>query len=405
MIPAVQGGDLYIQPGGDLFRALDPADQEAILGPGMFKAYKAGEVQLTDMVHVHRSTVWGDSVGTASIANAKNVAATGGQPHYFNYPPKPAVRRDVMAGVAADTSTAAGRIAAIRAAAAELRVTMVAGEYDQAALDAISLGEKVNAHLMKNRAWKAAVEAQQELDTVRAELKRVNQELSRLPLGTAYYNARQAQKALADRFLELQGRVAQDKAAAFQAGFKQIRPLGGNLKDAQSIGAKDTNLAGVRTRVKEAAAYLPKDWVEDSNDLTRRGLRYQYDGGGRAHYAAPTIKLGKVGENVDARSTALHELTHRMEDVRSGLGETGVRFREYRTQGETSVKLNSLPGHSGYRPDERTKLDKFSDPYMGKPYGDKYSEILTMGMESVVYGEETLDEEYLNFMLGLLAGG
>jgi hypothetical protein len=60
------------------------------------------------------------------------------------------------------------------------------------------------------------------------------------------------------------------------------------------------------------------------------------------------------------------------------------------------------PGY-GYKQGEVTREDKFSEPYMGKEYGGKYYELLTMGMEGLWSGTEVLDAEYRRWLLGLLA--
>jgi SPP1 gp7 family putative phage head morphogenesis protein len=58
-------------PGGDRFAALAEGDQQAILGPGKWAAYQAGEITLADLVAVQRSATWGVSRMERSLEEAR----------------------------------------------------------------------------------------------------------------------------------------------------------------------------------------------------------------------------------------------------------------------------------------------------------------------------------------------
>lgn len=59
---------LDIQPGIDAFALLDAAEQQAILGPKKYQAYRAKQITLTDLVGIKNSEKWGRSRYERSLA-------------------------------------------------------------------------------------------------------------------------------------------------------------------------------------------------------------------------------------------------------------------------------------------------------------------------------------------------
>ena len=61
--------------------------------------------------------------------------------------------------------------------------------------------------------------------------------------------------------------------------------------------------------------------------------------------------------------------------------------------------------NDNYDPSEVVRIDRFKSAYMGKDYADGETEIITMGLEGIFYNscDNWEDEEYTDFMLGLLA--
>jgi hypothetical protein len=96
-----------------------------------------------------------------------------------------------------------------------------------------------------------------------------------------------------------------------------------------------------------------------------------------------------IRTNPEERDVLLHELAHRFEAVHGEKRSTGMRpleeamqtFLRERTEGEEAVRLMDLHPGSGYEDHERTRPDKFVDAYIGKDYGGRASEVLTMGMQ------------------------
>jgi hypothetical protein len=125
------------------------------------------------------------------------------------------------------------------------------------------------------------------------------------------------------------------------------------------------------------------------------------------------IRLSGHTQN-DITDTAVHEFTHRMEDLRPGLLEAEREFFNMRTVGEEWQSLQKLyPGH-GYRTDEISKVDRFKHAYSGKEYtpdrgySGNYYEIATMGVEDAFRQAGppewlTSDTEYRDFIAGVLA--
>lgn len=64
-----------IEDGPSVFRRLPAADQEAILGPAKYRAYRGREITLPDVVAKRQSPVWGPSTSEAGLNAAKDNAA------------------------------------------------------------------------------------------------------------------------------------------------------------------------------------------------------------------------------------------------------------------------------------------------------------------------------------------
>lgn len=78
--------------------------------------------------------------------------------------------------------------------------------------------------------------------------------------------------------------------------------------------------------------------------------------------------------------TLIHETGHNIEFKSPGFHKAAQEFLERRTAGETAQKLRDLTG-GNYDDWEVTKPDKFINPYVGKIYPDKYTEVISMGLQ------------------------
>jgi SPP1 gp7 family putative phage head morphogenesis protein len=70
MVPEISGWSPSITPGATEFAQLSAAEQEAILGPSKFRAYKDGAVTLDNLVKETHSPVWGTTVSERSLRDA-----------------------------------------------------------------------------------------------------------------------------------------------------------------------------------------------------------------------------------------------------------------------------------------------------------------------------------------------
>jgi len=105
--------------------------------------------------------------------------------------------------------------------------------------------------------------------------------------------------------------------------------------------------------------------------------------------------------------TVVHEASHFVEFGNSHVHERCLEFLRYRTAGEDAKPLRELTGNMKYRPDEMARPDKFFNPYCGKDYGDRSTEILSMGVERLTLDPKKFyntDPEYFKFCVGIIRG-
>ena len=153
----------------------------------------------------------------------------------------------------------------------------------------------------------------------------------------------------------------------------------------------------MRKVVKEAYDYYPTDWVEKS--ITRGNLTPKKVN--RGYYSDLHAEIAISGWNEEGYfRTALHELGHRFERAVPGILEAEKIFYERRTAGEA---LRWLGGN--YRYDEKSRFDKFLNPYMGKDYGGRAYELVSMGFEYAYTNPTKLweDEDFATWIYGILA--
>lgn len=112
-----------------------------------------------------------------------------------------------------------------------------------------------------------------------------------------------------------------------------------------------------------------------------------------------TVKLAK---NEDRRTIA-HELGHIVEFATQGVYAAAEQWRSDRTKGERTIRLSSISG-PGYGSSEVTKPDKFLDAYVGKIYGQRATEVISMGLEYLYAEPERLlleDPDYFRLLHSL----
>jgi hypothetical protein len=179
---------------------------------------------------------------------------------------------------------------------------------------------------------------------------------------------------------------------------------------------KDSDIQEIQ-RLEGAYTYYPTDWIALSIEAAKekpflvqkapveRGrARGYYDHYGSwndaKHKGHPTVKLD------DRVFVPAHEFAHRMEYLIPEIRELEKEFYNRRTKGYPLIEINTLKGFEHYPKGEKTRIDKFNHPYMGKYYqGDVY-EILSTGMEKLFYRQHNnkLDKDFDSFIIGLLLG-
>jgi SOS-response transcriptional repressor LexA len=77
-----------------------------------------------------------------------------------------------------------------------------------------------------------------------------------------------------------------------------------------------------------------------------------------------------------------------------------------KNKGYPLIEINTIKGFEHYRNGQRTRIDKFNHPYMGKDYGGYAYELLSTGIEKLFYQRYTnkLDRDFDSFIIGLLSG-
>lgn len=191
-------------------------------------------------------------------------------------------------------------------------------------------------------------------------------------------------------------------AAALKTTLSKVRSMG--VSDEQSKNMKN-HLPGrstVKDAVKDAYDLYPTDWVEQSMQrgaMTTRKVE-------RGHYSDSKSEITISGYTKESqKSTAIHELGHRMERAVPGIRQAEQAFYNRRTSGEKTEKLRDVTGNKAYSTSEITRKDNFLDAYMGKDYGGSAYELVSMGFEMAYNNPKKLatDPDYQQFIYGLLA--
>jgi hypothetical protein len=103
--------------------------------------------------------------------------------------------------------------------------------------------------------------------------------------------------------------------------------------------------------------------------------------------------------------TVVHELGHWLEQQDTNVLEAAREFYARRTKGEDLPRLNTYG--SGYAADEWTRRDAWLDPYAGKDYAGRATELVSMGVQFLVkdplwFAEG--DPEHFRFTIRALKG-
>jgi SPP1 gp7 family putative phage head morphogenesis protein len=224
-----------------------------------------------------------------------------------------------------------------------------------------------------------------------------------------------------NRIKELVGKVANEQEAIELGGLlldkavKENRDIFAVMGDYRKFGSIEPHefvkgSAKINiTRITDAQKYYPEDWLlrsiqgaKDDGLKTTKAARGYYSSSrvwdkNRGKYI-PVICLD------ERQFCEVHEMAHRMEHMVPEIIKIEKEFYDRRTKDEKTIRINSLKGYGRYGSKEKTRLDKFADPYMGKDYGGSAYEILSMGVENFKTKTYNTDAEYNAFIVGVLTG-
>lgn len=139
--------------------------------------------------------------------------------------------------------------------------------------------------------------------------------------------------------------------------------------------------------IKKHSPSIDKTKIVEVNDFLDRVIpkRPMYDDkaepvvkykAGRAYYD------GEIRVNAkDSAATIIHEYGHWAEEHIKGWKQAANDYLNKRTAGAPIKKLKEIEPKRGYDDDEIAKEGGFFEPYMGKIYRDKSTELISMGLE------------------------
>lgn len=202
-----------------------------------------------------------------------------------------------------------------------------------------------------------------------------------------------------------------------------LKDVVGFRNDEIKIPANNTEL---KQKLNDGLRLYPKELLDT---IEKSGVKANFSLGRSAF--SPGKNTVEVNDSLGG---IVHEFAHCLEHNNPQILKIEEEFYNRRTKDEKLKTMKAVTGDSGYRMDERTRTDKFLDPYMGKDYGfaryynmkkmskkfavfgdiGEYSqeeykpdgyELLSMGVETLIEKPHLLkkDPDYANFVLGCLA--
>ena len=178
--------------------------------------------------------------------------------------------------------------------------------------------------------------------------------------------------------------------------------------------------------VVDASKLLPNSWtkaIDDFGSLTvRESTKRAFAVTANQDYTGKIIDFKKIGfgiqkgsknagfivTNKGSLSTALHELSHRVQSAIPELDQIFQDLHKRRTSGDSLKRLADIYPFSGYEVTEVCKEDHYINAYFGKEYAGEAKEVMTMSIESVMAGKYVFNEllskdrELFDLVVGLL---
>jgi SPP1 gp7 family putative phage head morphogenesis protein len=394
--------------------------QNRMLGIRKAQLYRNGELKLVDMIHRSDSYDWGTTRRVASVKHSIRNASFRQQ--YEQRARDEAARLSVKATEAKAARKAAAKVGREPAWLQKIRKKIDAGITTEQ--DAVALGGMVKKQVLKDLEKLPETPQMKVVETLKREVREQEARIARRmdeidpsgalrkndPYGLDYstFGSDDALRELKRDLRGLQIRVNQAEreiegnvfGAALRKRLADIRPMGSAEKQLFSKAPK-----ALKTVHEEAKQGFPEAWVKKMNaqPVELRTVARGYYGKQHAKDGGNLIAISGHDER-SIMSTMVHEIGHRLEDYIPEIKELERQFYARRTAGESLVHMGS-----GYRKDEITRLDKFNSPYMGKDYGGRYYELVSMGFEGLTAPVRPMrdllsDDDMTDFIIGILAG-
>ena len=249
-------------------------------------------------------------------------------------------------------------------------------------------------------------------------------EQQRLAPTSGYDEAYTTWRTLSDKLADMRRAVGLARREAALRVLSRVRPMGGpGLSYTTVRGQKNTERNALVKAMRFAESSFPADWLAA---LARGGsFKLARTTRGNHRQGERSMRLNPEWEPFDGAprmaQVATHELGHTMEYTVPGLlnaemaylwsrtatGEVGARQQE-RKRGLVTISKKGKVGRSRV---EAAFEDQFPDVYTGKTYnGDTFgpggaqaAELVSTGVESLMAGAKYLDDDFRQWLFGVLA--
>jgi hypothetical protein len=320
------------------------------------------------------------------------------------------VENDLVRSVLAGDSARARRIVA---------PLLAARQAAEAARQAKTLGGgRQEAEVAREKLRAVAAEADAEIAALAAEKAALLDEISKLDAALAAERDRLRREmplvSLADRLAAENstevGRLAEELSGRLLAVEDRAREARA-LRYERAIQAVEVPKHSAGTfNVRSRLPKIREKWQRGIDVLRRIVPKEVLDGfetdlklkPGRAHYSTGD---GAFMDKFDPFTTVVHELGHAIEYYRPEILRQSQAWRDGRTVGEGLQRLSKIYPRHGYGASEVTRPDKFFHAYIGKDYGTRASEVLSMGLEEMArdpIGFAEKDPDMFDFIFAVL---
>lgn len=186
-----------------------------------------------------------------------------------------------------------------------------------------------------------------------------------------------------------------NKNSTIERELRKIKDIGlGGRTITLKAGSDKKAVAKIHTALNALpaqAAHKMADLLENEGFIAEYGDRGYFD------FLHKKIVISK------RPTVAIHELSHGLEATNPWIVDAEKEFFNKRTAGEKKQLLKDVTGDKTYGKEE-CKIDHFINPYIGKIYDGNVYELLSIGLEFVLYGKYgkiSDDEEFAAFILGM----